>query len=46
MVIMVGVSISVWVRQAVSGGGGAAYSPSLDFSDSRNSQYFFLLFTW
>lgn len=29
-----------------SGGGGSSYTPQLDYSDARNSQYTFLLFLW
>jgi hypothetical protein len=30
--------------RATAGGGGGGYSPSLDFSDGRNSQYTSLMF--
>lgn len=32
------IDIVVWALDSV-GSGGAAFSPSLDFSDSRNGQY-------
>lgn len=36
---MIGIFIGVWQVLLGGGSGAAVYSPSLDFSDARNSQY-------